>query len=44
MNKIYLIETEIKEAERLLTTYQRFGEGLITKSLREKITKLKNKL
>lgn len=37
-------EDKIKELELLLIIYKRFGEGLITKSLREKITKLKNKL
>lgn len=38
------IENKIKEAEKLLAIYQRFGEGLTTKALIEKITKLKNKL
>lgn len=38
------IQDKIKEAEKLLLIYQRFGEGLITKSLIEQINKLKNKL
>lgn len=37
-------QDKIKELEKLLITYQRFGDGLITKSLRAKINKLKNKL
>jgi len=38
------IEDKIKEAEILLKKYQRFGEGLTTKALRQGINKLKNKL
>lgn len=37
------VERKTKKAEKLLIIYQRFGEGLITKSLRDKIYKLKNK-
>lgn len=38
------LENKIKEAEKLLSIYQRFGDGLTTKTLREKINKLKSKL
>ncbi len=36
-------EKKIKEAEKLLVIYQRMGEGLIIKSLRDKIKQLKTK-
>lgn len=42
MNDIPHKEKQLKRLNNLLIIYSRFGEGLTTKSLRQKIEKLKS--
>lgn len=42
MNNISYKEKELKRLNDLLIIYSRFGEGLTTKNLRQKIKKLKS--